>query len=76
MKSRIVGLRYVKSGELKADSRNWRRHPKSQRSALMSVIERIGLVNAVIARETPDGLVLVDGHLRADMDPERRACLC
>ena len=35
------------------------------------MIDRVGLVDAVIAREAPDGsLVLVDGHLRADLDPE------
>ena len=69
MRNRIVELRTVKASALRADDRNWRLHPKSQRTALASVIERIGLVNAVIARETDDGLVLVDGHLRADLDP-------
>ncbi|WP_425155028.1 hypothetical protein [Candidatus Palauibacter sp.] len=30
-------------------------------------LARVGYVDAVIARETPAGLVLVDGHLRADL---------
>ena len=34
------------------------------------MIQQIGYVDAVIARPTDAGLVLVDGHLRADMDPE------
>ena len=31
------------------------------------MLERIGYVDAVIARETPDGLMLIDGHLRTDL---------
>ena len=34
------------------------------------MLERIGYVDAVIARETPDGLMLIDGHLRADLSPD------
>ena len=34
------------------------------------MLERIGYVDAVIARETPDGLMLIDGHLRADLVPD------
>ena len=71
MRNRVQGLRYVKGSDLAADPRNWRQHPPAQRQALQSMIDRVGLVDAVIAREAPDGsLVLVDGHLRADLDPE------
>ena len=31
----------------------------------------VGIADAVIARETSAGLVLVDGHLRADLDPDQ-----
>ena len=71
MRNRVQGLRYVKGSDLAADPRNWRQHPPAQRQALQAMIDRVGLVDAVIAREAPDGsLVLVDGHLRADLDPE------
>ena len=69
-RNRIRELRTVRAGELSADPRNWREHPPEQRQALQSMLERVGFVDAVIARETPDGLVLVDGHLRADLDAD------
>ncbi|WP_425154863.1 DNA methyltransferase [Candidatus Palauibacter sp.] len=67
VRNRIQGLRYVRAAELAPDPRNWRRHPDAQRSALETMLARVGYVDAVIARETPAGLVLVDGHLRADL---------
>ena len=67
-RNRIRELRTVRAGDLKADPRNWRKHPKAQREALQAMLDRVGWADAVIARETPEGLVLVDGHLRADLD--------
>ena len=67
-RNRIRELRTVRAGSLKADPRNWRKHPKAQRKALQTMLDRVGWADAVIARETPEGLVLVDGHLRADLD--------
>lgn len=67
---RIVELRRLKASELAPDPRNWRRHPEAQRQALRAVLDQVGFADAVLARETPEGLVLVDGHLRADLDPE------
>ena len=67
---RIKDLRRVRAGDLQPDPRNWRRHPKAQRDALAATLDRIGYVDAVIAREVSGRLVLVDGHLRADLDPE------
>ena len=66
-KQRVTELRMVPAKELRADPRNWRKHPKEQREALQAMLDAVGIVGAVIARETDDGLVLVDGHLRADM---------
>ena len=66
-RQRIKELRWVDASTLQPDRRNWRRHPKAQRSALQAMLDHVGVANAVIARETPDGLVLVDGHLRQDM---------
>ena len=70
IRDRIKELRRVKASELVADARNWRRHPGAQRSALQAMLERVGYVDAVIARDTPEGLVLVDGHLRTDLAAE------
>jgi ParB-like chromosome segregation protein Spo0J len=35
--------------------------------ALTGALEEIGIADAVIARETPTGLELIDGHLRQDV---------
>lgn len=69
LRDRVKELRRVKASELLPDPRNWRRHPKAQRDALRTMLGRVGYVDAVIARETPDGLMLIDGHLRRDLDP-------
>ena len=71
MNNRIKELRYVKASELAPDPRNPRRHPAAQRAALQSMLVDVGIADAVIARETLAGLVLIDGHLRADLDPDQ-----
>ena len=71
IRNRITELRHVRAGELLADKRNYRLHPKAQRQVLQSMLQNIGYADAVIARETPDGLMLIDGHLRAELDPEQ-----
>ena len=69
-RNRIKELRYVRAGDLQADARNWRKHPPVQRQAVQTMLNRVGWTDAVIARSTEGGLVLVDGHLRADLDPD------
>lgn len=67
-RDRIVGLRKVQADELERHPGNWRRHPLAQRDALQATIAKVGLVDAVIAREGENGdLHLIDGHLRADL---------
>ena len=67
MRNRVKELRYVSASDLKEDKRNWRVHSQTQRRALETMLGRVGIADAVIARETADGLVLVDGHLRKDV---------
>ena len=67
MQDRVKELRRVPASELRANPKNWRRHPPSQQAALRGVLEDIGFADAVIARETPDGLELIDGHLRQEV---------
>lgn len=69
IRDRIVGLRRVRAGDLLPDPRNWRRHPKAQHDALQGVLQEIGFADALLARETPDGLRIIDGHLRAGLNP-------
>jgi hypothetical protein len=66
--NRIIELRNVKAAELKANPLNWRTHPENQRDAVTEMFEEVGFADALIAREDEDGeLVLVDGHLRAEI---------
>jgi len=66
-RDRITELRRVPASELLPNPKNWRRHPPSQKNALNGVLEEIGFADAVIARETDEGLQLIDGHLRQTM---------
>ena len=66
VRNRIIEMRKVRAGDLLPDPRNYRGHPKSQRDALRTIWDRVGNADVLITRETPDGLMLVDGHLRAD----------
>ena len=71
IRNRVKELRMVRAGDLFANPRNWREHPKGQQDALMGVLREIGYADALIARELPDGtLELVDGHLRAETTPD------
>jgi len=67
MRDRVQELRRVPASELRANPKNWRRHPPAQVAALRGVLDDIGFADAVIARETPDGLELIDGHLRQEV---------
>lgn len=70
IRDRIRELRRVPAAELRANPKNWRRHPKAQQAALRGVLAEIGYADALIARETPEGLMLIDGHLRAETTPD------
>src|SRR5208337_1171121 len=71
VQDRIRELRRVKARDLLPNPKNWRRHPKAQADALRGLLTEIGYADALLARELPDGrLMLVDGHLRAETTPE------
>lgn len=54
------------ASELKPNPRNWRTHSTEQSDALRGVLAEVGIADAVLVRETDDGLELIDGHLRAE----------
>lgn len=67
IKDRIRELRRVKPSELIPNPKNWRTHPEAQKNALQGVLAEVGIADAVLARELPNGeLMLIDGHLRAE----------
>ena len=65
IRSRIIGLQKIKANELKAHPDNWRVHPQSQMNALKLALSNIGYINPIQAINTPEGYLIVDGHLRA-----------
>lgn len=67
IRDRIKELRRVPASELLPHPTNWRTHPAKQHDALRGVLAEIGWADACLARETPDGLQLVDGHLRTEV---------
>jgi hypothetical protein len=71
VRDRIKELRRVRAAELRPNPRNWRLHPPAQQEALRGVLAEVGYADALLARELPDGtLMLVDGHLRAETTPD------
>ena len=67
IRDRIRELRRIRASELVPNPRNYRRHPKEQQAALKGLLSEIGYADALLAREMPDGkLMLIDGHLRAE----------
>lgn len=68
MRDRIKEFRRVPSAELIANPKNWREHPPEQRKALQGVLDEVGIAGALLARETGNGLELIDGHLRSEID--------
>ena len=70
IKNRIKELRQVKASELLPNPKNWRTHPVDQADVLKGVLAEVGYADALVAYETPDGLMLIDGHLRAETTPD------
>lgn len=67
IRNRIKELRQVPASELLPNPKNWRLHPEHQHNALREILAEIGIADACLARELPDGsLMLIDGHLRAE----------
>lgn len=69
IKDRIKDFSRVKAEELLPNPNNWRTHPQEQLDAIRGVLSEIGWAGAVLARETKDGLMLIDGHARLNMTP-------
>lgn len=69
LRDRIKCLKRVAAKDLLPNPKNWRTHPAAQQDALRGILAEVGIAGALLARETPNGLMLIDGHLRADTDP-------
>ena len=71
LKDRVVELRRVRAGDLVPAPLNWRKHPQAQQDAMRGILNEIGYADAVLARDTDNGLELIDGHLRASLDDDQ-----
>lgn len=70
VRDRIKELRRVKASELRPHPENWRTRPREQQSALLGVLEEVGIADACIAYEEDGQLILIDGHLRQETMPD------
>ena len=70
IRNRIIGHVTVRAGDLVPHPNNFRLHPSSQREALSDCLEEIGFARSLTGYRLPDGRIqLIDGHLRAKVDP-------
>src|SRR5687767_3250290 len=71
-RNRIMRHVRVRAGDLVPHELNPRMHSDAQRRALELLYEEIGFARSLLAYPLPDGrLKLIDGHLRAAMNPEQ-----
>jgi hypothetical protein len=69
-RNRILRHVRIRAGDLVPHELNPRRHSEAQRRALEQLYEEIGFARSLLAYPVPDGrLKLIDGHLRASMNP-------
>ena len=65
--NRKVETRRVKASTLVPNPSNWRSHPQAQRDHMAAIWEQVGDVDYLKVVDTDQGLMLIDGHLRADL---------
>lgn len=66
---RIVGSGDESPTTLRANPRNWRRHPADQHDALREILDQVGWVQQVVVNQRTGHLV--DGHLRVELAESR-----
>ena len=70
LKDRIKGLERIPARDLLPHPKNWRTHSREQRDALRGILAEVGIADALLVRETPDGYQILDGHCRAEEAPD------
>ena len=69
-KNRIVETADMAVKDLKANPKNWRKHPQAQQNALSGVLDAVGWVAPVIFNRQSGHLI--DGHLRLELAVKRK----
>jgi hypothetical protein len=71
IRNRIIEHVKVRAGDLVPHPLNFRTHPEEQREALAASYDQIGFARSLLGYRLDDGRIqLIDGHLRAEFDPE------
>ena len=70
IRNRNRETRRVRAGDLLPHAGNRRTHSDRKTAVLRDLLEEVGFVGTLIGRDTPDGLQLIDGHLRAETMPD------
>jgi hypothetical protein len=72
LRDRIKEFKRVASSEIRPNVKNWRVHGEDQRNVLRGILAEVGIADANLVRELPDGTYeLIDGHLRtAEYGPD------
>ena len=68
-RNRIIGQEDIDPRELKANPRNWRKHPKQQQEVLTGVLDEVGWVDQVLVNKRTG--LMIDGHLRVELALKR-----
>lgn len=69
-RDRVTELIRVRAGDLTAHPDNWRTHPVGQQAAMEGILSEVGWATALVAYRSNGALRLIDGHLRAGIDPD------
>jgi DNA methylase len=70
-RDRIVRLDRIPAAQLTAHGSNWRVHPQTQQAMLGQLLGTVGMAGALLVYDSVQhgGLTILDGHMRAGMDP-------
>lgn len=71
IRQRFVGRRMVLGRDLKRNPLNWRTHPDDQRRDVSRILSELGQLASLLAVDRPEGPLLVDGQLRADIADDK-----
>jgi hypothetical protein len=67
IKDRIKEFKRIDPALIEDNPKNWREHSYKQKDLMQNVLERIGIVDAVLVYEINGKYRFLDGHLRKDL---------
>lgn len=72
-RDRVIRLDRIPASQLTAHGQNWRVHPATQQAMLGQLLGSVGMAGALLVYDSVQhgGLTILDGHMRAGMDPQQ-----